>query len=158
MCIIVLFLSHQSAGQIDPSSDTLKYVPVTVYDPKRDAEADIKAAVLEAERTGKNVLLDVGGDWCVWCHTLDLFFHQNRTLLEYRELLFVMVKINFSPGNQNKNVLSRYPTIPGFPHLFVLNSKGKLLHSQGTGELEEGKSYNHDKFFKFLKRWGPTAK
>ena len=154
VCMLILSLSSIVVGQ-NKSVSSSAYVPVTVYDPKRDGEADIKDAVVEARRTGKRVLVDVGGEWCGWCHTLDRFFEQNPTLLEYREQNFVMVKINYSPENQNEKLLSRYPQIPGFPHLFVLDEKGKLLHSQDTSELEEGKSYNLEKLFAFLKNWSP---
>lgn len=154
VCCIVLFSASGAGGQKKDTSATA-YVPVTKYDPKRHAEADIRDAVQEAARTGKRVLVDVGGEWCGWCHTLDRFFEQNPKLLEYREQNFVMVKINYSPENENEKLLSRYPKIPGFPHLFILDEKGKLLHSQDTSELEEGKSYNLDKLFAFLRNWSP---
>jgi thioredoxin-related protein len=154
VCCIVLFSASGAVGQ-NKSASSSAYVPVTKYDPKRDAEADIRDAVQEAARTGKRVLVDVGGEWCIWCHRLDQFFEQNPKLLEYREQSFVMVKINYSPENENEKLLSRYPKIPGFPHLFVLDEKGKLLHSQDTSELEEGKSYNLDKLFAFLRNWSP---
>ena len=153
VCFVILSLSFSGAGQNKTDSSLLKYIPVTKYDPKRNAETDIKDAVLEAQRTGKLVLVDVGGEWCVWCHILDKFFDQNPKLLEYREQNFVIVKINYSPENENDKVLSRYPRIPGFPHLFVLDTKGKLLHSQGTSELEAGKSYNAEKVYAFLRKW-----
>jgi thioredoxin-related protein len=155
ICVLILSISLASAKQSKTASVPTVYVPVTKYDPKRNAEADLRDAVLEAKRTGRNVLVDVGGEWCVWCHILDSFFDQHRELLEYREKNFVMVKINYSPENKNEALLSRYPRIPGFPHLFVLDAKGKLLRSQGTGQLEEGKSYNLDKVFTFLKKWAP---
>src|SRR5262245_40625541 len=154
VCLIVLFSASGAYGQ-KKSTSPPAYVPVTIYDSKRDAEADIRDAVQEAARTGKRVLVDVGGEWCGWCHTLDKFFEQNPKLLEYREQNFVMVKINYSPENENEKLLSQYPKIPGFPHLFILNTKGKLLHSQDTSELEEGKSYNLEKLFAFLKNWSP---
>jgi hypothetical protein len=42
---------------------------VPKFDPKRDAANDINDAVKEAKRTGRRVILDVGGEWCGWCHT-----------------------------------------------------------------------------------------
>jgi hypothetical protein len=57
---------------------------------------------------------------------------------------------------ENKKVLSRYPTIPGYPHLFVLDTGGRLLHSQDTSQLESGRSYDLEKFFSFLKKWAPV--
>ena len=152
-CSAVLLLCCYAAGQNKSDSVVSKYHPVTIYDPKRDAEAEIKDAVVEARRSGRLVLVDVGGEWCSWCHTLDRFFEQNSALLEYREQNFVMVKINYSRENKNEKLLSRYPKIPGFPHFFVLDARGNLLRSQDTSELEQGRSYNLEKLFAFLKKW-----
>lgn len=135
-----------------------KYVPVHKYDPARDAARDITEAATEAARTNKRVLVEVGGEWCIWCHILDDFFEKNRELLDLREKSFVMVKVNFSEDNKNEQVLSRYPEIQGYPHIFVLDRDGKLLHSQDTAELEDGKSYNLAKFTAFLQKWAPTEK
>ena len=132
-----------------------KYVPVHVYDPARNAEQDVRDAVAEADRTGKRVLVEVGGEWCIWCHIMDAYFEKNPELLAFREKNFVMLKVNFSEENKNEQVLSRFPAISGYPHIFVLARDGKFLHSQDTGQLEEGKSYNLDKFMAFLKAWSP---
>lgn len=65
------------------------------------------------------------------------------------------MKVNYSPENKNEEFLSNYPKIQGYPHFFVLDENGKLLHSQDTGKLEEGKNYNAQKFIDFLKLWTP---
>ncbi|MEE8398318.1 MAG: thioredoxin family protein [Desulfobacterales bacterium] len=147
-------------GHILPTGDTedinhasSKYLPVLKYDPKRDAATDIEEAILEARRTHRRVLVEVGGEWCIWCHILDRFFDDNRALLEYRVKHFVMVKVNYSPENKNMKVLSRYPKIPGYPHIFVLDGEGKLLHSQPTERLESGKGYSVERVSDFLRRW-----
>lgn len=140
-----------------PASVEKEYVPVHKYDPKRNAEQDIKDAVTEAAKTGKRVLLEVGGEWCIWCHIMDDYFDKHPELLAFREKNFVMVKINFSDENKNEAVLSRYPKVAGYPHIFVLEKDGTLLHSQDTGQLEEGRGYNLDKFTAFLKEWSPAS-
>jgi thioredoxin-related protein len=132
-----------------------KYVPVAKYDPKRDAAEDISAAIREAQRAHQRILLEVGGEWCSWCHTLDRFFESNPNLLLLRDQNFVTVKINYSEENENKDVLSRYGPVESFPHLFVLDWDGKLLLSQDTGVLESGKSYDLKKLTAFLKEWAP---
>ncbi len=129
------------------------YVQVHEYDPARNADEDIAAALKEARRTNKRVLLEVGGLWCIWCRIMDEFFVKHPDLLAYREKNYVMVKVNMSEENKNEVVLARYPKINGYPHIFVLDSEGKLLHSQDTGLLEEGKGYNLEKFSNFLKEW-----
>jgi hypothetical protein len=70
----------------------------------------------------------------------------------------VTVKINFSQENLNEALLSKYPKISGYPHLLVLDSSGKLLKSQETSSLEEGKSYNLGRFTDFLNKWAPSKK
>ena len=126
------------------------------FDPKRDAAKDIREAVAEAKKTGKRVMLDVGGEWCIWCHRLDSLFAQNKDLDKFLHENFVVVKVNYSPENKNEKLLSRYPKVAGYPHLFVLDSNGKLLHSQDTGELESGKHHDREKVFSFLKQWAPA--
>jgi thioredoxin-related protein len=128
------------------------------FDPMRDAKKDIQDAVSQAKNNHKRILLDVGGEWCIWCHRLDSLFLQNKDLAEYLNKHYVVVKINVSDENKNQNFLSNYPEVAGYPHLFVLDKNGKLLHSQDTGELEYPKNYpikGHDKkkVFNFLKKW-----
>ena len=132
-----------------------EYAPVHVYDPARDAAKDIAAATAEAKRTGRHVLVEVGGKWCGWCRILDRFFDDNKSLSDLRDRNYVLLKVNFSPENENKAALSKYPPVPGYPHLFILDGAGALLHSQDTGALEEGKGYSLAKFREFLEKWAP---
>lgn len=131
-------------------------VLVDVYDPTRNPQDDLQQAILIAQAEGKHIMLDVGGDWCIWCTYLDEFFNTHPDLLQYRAENYVFVKINMSQDNENTEFLAQYPEIPGYPHLFVLDSDGTFLHSQGTGELEQGESYNLTKFMDFLSAWAPN--
>lgn len=121
------------------------------FDPARDAAADLATAVSLAKAQGKRVLVDVGGEWCSWCHILDHAIATDDELRALRERHYVWLKINFSPANKNEQVLSRWPKVAGYPHLFVLDETGRLLHSQSTGELESGKSYDRQKLLQFLR-------
>ena len=134
-----------------------QFAPVTKYDPARSADQDLKSAVAEAQRTGKRILLEVGGEWCSWCHIMDKYFDDNPGLTKLRDTNYVTVKINFSKENENAKFLSQYPAIQGYPHLFVLESNGKFLHSQNTSPLEEKQTYNLQRFTDFLKNWAPKA-
>lgn len=150
LLVVAQLPSLAGASQIAGQS---KYIPVAKYDPKRDAAQDIKDAITEAQHVQKRILLEVGGEWCSWCHTLDAFFATHRDLLALRDQNFVTVKINFSEENENKAVLSRYGSVESFPHLFVLESDGKLLLSKDTSPLENGKSYDLERLNTFLKEW-----
>jgi len=125
------------------------------FDPARDARADLDAAIKSAAKSGKNIVLDVGGEWCPWCVFMDKFFYMNPDIDKLREANYVWVKVNFSKENKNEAFLSSYPQAPGYPHLYVLDPAGKLLQSQDTSELEMGKGYNPEKFVEFLNKWAP---
>ena len=128
------------------------------FDPKKDPKADLGAAIASAAKSGKHIILDVGGEWCVWCVYMDKFLFQNPALAKLRDDNYIWVKINMSPENENKAFLASYPEIAGYPHLMVLDDKGKLIQSQDTSPLEEGKGYNLARFTEFLKKWAPTRK
>ena len=127
------------------------------FDPARDPVADLETAKVEARRGGKRILLDVGGEWCSWCHLLDAFVAGDAEIRSFRDANYVWMKVNYSEDNENAAFLSRFPAITGYPHLFVLEADGQLLHSQFTGELEKGRGYDRGKFFAFLKQWAPPA-
>lgn len=141
----------QTQKQLNPTTANSK--ATEKFDPSRNARKDIEDAVIRARKTHKRIILDVGGEWCIWCHRLDDYFAENAKLNQLRDANFIWLKINFSTENENKELLSTYPTIPGYPHLFVLDENGKLLHSQDTSELEAGKSYDIEKMFAFLRKW-----
>jgi thiol:disulfide interchange protein len=123
------------------------------FDPKRDAARDLATAVQLAKSQGKRVLVDVGGEWCAWCHIMDRFFAATEEARAVRDAHYVWVKINWSKDNTNEALLSRWPKISGYPHLFVLDADGRLLHSQDTSLLEAGKGYDKAKFVAFLQKW-----
>jgi thioredoxin-related protein len=155
--LAALGVAAQSKPAVDkPQASSSAYTPVLEYDPKRDAAKDIASGVREAQRTKKNVLVEIGGKWCVWCGYLDKFFAENTTIRQYRDENFIMVKVNYSPENKNQAVISKYGKVTGYPHIFVLDSYGKLLYSEDTSKLEQGRGYNLNAIAGFLKEWTPT--
>jgi thiol:disulfide interchange protein len=156
-CLMVLMVVAGAQGQQKKESAQSRPTSEPKFDPSRNADQDIKDAIAEAKRTRRRIILDVGGEWCGWCHALDRYFTEHTELRAFREKNYVWLKINYSQENENKEVLSRYPPIRAYPHLFVLDEDGKLLHSQDTSPLEEGKSYNIDRMFGFLKKWAPQS-
>ncbi|MBB6249634.1 thioredoxin family protein [Nitrospirillum iridis] len=139
------------------AADTVVSVPGDRFDPARDAARDVAEAVAQAKAGGKRVLVDVGGEWCVWCHRLDALFTDDARLHALREQGFVTVKVNWSKENKNEALLGQWPKVAGYPHLFVLDADGRLLQSQDTGLLEQDKGYNVDKVAAFLTRWAAPA-
>ena len=128
------------------------------FDPARDAAADVAHAVAIAKAQGKRVIVDVGGEWCTWCHIMDRFIAANDNVRSLIDTHYVWVKVNYSKQNPNDALLARWPKVAGYPHLFVLDADGALVRSQGTAALESGKSYDVARFVAFLERWSGVAR
>lgn len=138
-----------SAQQVDSM-----YV-VGVYDPGRDPALDLEAAIVRATVENRRILILVGGEWCIWCHILDDYVKSEKEIASELRASFLIVKVNFSQDNRNEAFLSKYPAVSGYPHMFVLDRSGALLHSQDTSELEDGRSYSRSAILGFLRKWAP---
>jgi thiol:disulfide interchange protein len=163
LLLVTLFTGQTSASAsktafAPPQTGTVSssiYTAPDKYDPKRDPEKDLAAAEAEAKTSHRNIIVIVGGDWCSWCHIMDDFFHEHRDVTALREKNYVLMKLNMSRENENRAFLSRYPKIHGYPHIFILDADGKLVQSQPTNVLEDGRSYNVKRFKKFLEEFAP---
>ncbi len=78
-----------------------------IYPDGAQAEKDIAAALAQAAREKKRVLLDFGGNWCGDCQVLEIYFHDpaNRRLLEAN---YVLVPVNIGRYDENLDIAARY--------------------------------------------------
>ena len=153
VCLLVAVSMSAKQGHKTPPPAPATNKAGATYDPSRDAAKDLQDAIALATKTNKKILLEVGGDWCVYCNIMDATFEGHPQLRKVRDTNYVTVKINYSKENPNEAFLSHYPKIPDYPHFFVLDSKGALLHSQPTHGFEHGKNYNAGKIDAFLRKW-----
>jgi len=132
---------------------------VKLYSPDRDANKQIDSAIMAAAKEKKHVLLQVGGNWCSWCIMLHKFYSDVPEIDSVLKANYVVEYINYSKENKNPEVLKRleFPQRFGFPVLVILDSNGRILHTQNSSYLEEGKGYNKTKVLEFLKSWNPKA-
>jgi len=155
--IAVAFVMASSARAQDKPiklTDTAK-----LYNPMADAKADIAAAVKRAAREHKNVLLQMGGNWCIWCIRFNDLVTKTPDLDNYVRANYVVVHVNYSKENMNEKVFADlgYPQRFGFPVFMVLDDKGNRLHTQNSSYLEEGQGHSPKKVMEFFKDWAPAA-
>jgi thiol:disulfide interchange protein len=155
-CLLLLLGACSGGDETPAAPETAKEVSVAGYDDTADPAADVQAAVAQAAEGGQRILLEVGGEWCSWCHLLEKFVHADEEVAAALDRDFLIVKVNYSDENKNEGFLGQYAEINGYPHLFVLESDGSFLHSQETDVLEAGKGYDREKFLAFLAEWAPV--
>lgn len=159
-CVGTYFLTR--GGTPEPASPTTATTapaaPVIpkkhIYSETADPKEDISAALKQAKREHKRVVLDFGGDWCGDCQVLDIYFHQapNADLLEKD---FVLVHVWIGHMDKNIDVAAKYgvPINKGVPALAVLAGDGKVLYSQATGEFNDMRHMDPTSVTEFLTKW-----
>ena len=128
------------------------------YHPEANAEQDIAAAVKLAKKEGKNVMIQAGGNWCIWCLRFNNFVQQTPELKNVVDKNFVYYHLNWSPENKNEKIFAKYDNPGakyGYPVFIVLDNTGKMIHVQDSSVLEEGKGYSQDKVKAFFTNWSP---
>jgi thioredoxin-related protein len=139
------------------SQDMKKF---NLYKPDEDAEAGITNAVKEAKKTGKHVFIQIGGNWCIWCARFYEFVPKDKQLDSLMNAEYVVYHMNYSKENYNVKLLTRYkfPQRFGFPVFLILDGEGKLIHTQNSWYLEDGKtSYDREKIKAFFNEWSPKS-
>lgn len=130
-----------------------------IYNPSANAQREIDIAVAIAKKEHKHVFIQVGGNWCIWCQRFHNLVENNDTLKRLMDDNYVVVHVNYSPENKNEAVLAKleYPQRFGFPVFVILDDKGRRIHTQNSGYLEEGKGHSKKKVEEFLQQWSPKA-
>jgi ketosteroid isomerase-like protein len=150
---IVLVQRHEAARLPEPIENK------DIYPANVDAKEEIAEALNTAAKTGRRVLLVFGGNWCYDCHVLDEAFHSPE-IAPTVDRNFVVVHVDVGEYNKNLDLAKKYevPLNKGVPAIAVLESNGKLLFSQKSGEFEKARSMAPEDILAFLDKWKPQRK
>lgn len=130
------------------------------YHPEENAEAKIAELVKQAQKENKNIILQAGGNWCIWCLRFNNFVQETPELKEIVDKNYLYYHLNFSPENKNEKVFTKYGDPGkkyGYPVFIVLDKNGKQIHTQDSAVLEEGKGYGVQKVKEFFEKWIPKS-
>lgn len=149
LIVISLLLTVNLLG-----NDTTK-----LYNPAANVEKDMVEILKQAKKENKHVMLQIGGNWCIWCYRFNRFVGSDKELKESLDKNFVVYHLNYSPENKNLEYLKKlnFPQRFGFPVMVILDVEGNRLHTQDSGLLEQGNTYNKDKVKGFFQNWAPNA-
>ncbi|MFL9832989.1 thioredoxin family protein [Chryseobacterium terrae] len=128
------------------------------YNPKADAQSDINKLVAQAKKEGKNIMIQAGGNWCIWCLRFNQYVQSTPELKKLVDKNYLYYHLNYSPDNKNEKVFTEYGNPGekfGYPVFIVLDKNGKMIHVQQSDVLEEGKGYSLEKTKAFFNKWIP---
>ncbi len=125
----------------------------TEYDPDRDPFKDGRNALKLAKQTDRKVMIEVGGNWCQWCHILDEFLENHPETKRILQENFVVMKVNVSDENRNEKFFSSMPEIDGYPHVYITDINGSIVFSDDLSSLVVNGDFSEKRFLEFLNRW-----
>lgn len=129
-----------------------------IYHPEDDAKAKIEELVKQAQVENKNIILQIGGNWCIWCLRFNNFVQTNPELKKIVDNHYLYYHLNYSKENKNEDLMEKYGNPGekyGFPVFVILDKDGKQIHTQDS-LLFEGKGeeyYDFNKVKDFLNQW-----
>ena len=130
------------------------------YNARENAEEKIAELVKKAKADNKNIILQAGGNWCIWCLRFNNFVQTTPELKEIVDQNYLYYHLNYSPENKNEKVFAKYDNPGakfGYPVFIVLDQNGKMIHTQDSAVLEEGKGYSKEKVKDFFSKWVPKS-
>ena len=130
------------------------------YNDKENAEEKIKELVAQAKKENKNIMIQAGGNWCIWCLRFNQYVQTTPELKEIVDENYLYYHLNYSPENKNDKVFAKYDNPGakyGYPVFIVLDQNGKMIHTQDSAVLEEGKGYSLEKTKAFFMKYIPAT-
>jgi len=126
------------------------------YDETADAHQQIAAAITEASKAHKNVILVFGANWCGDCRALNAQMHKDE-LAALIAANYEVVKIDVGQFNKNRDIGEKYhvPLKHGIPALAVLDPGGNLLYAMDQGQFSNARSMSYESIRDFFVKWEP---
>ena len=141
-----------------PSIETLAQLPVVVaqpYDEKADADAAVAAAFEKAKRTGKLVLLDLGGNWCPDCIVLANFLRLPE-IKRFTDSHYEIVAVDVGRFNRNLQIPARFgytERLKGVPTVLVATPDGKLVNQADVFAFTDARHMTPKALADYIARW-----
>jgi thioredoxin-related protein len=149
--VIIMFMVSTAAAQ-DMKAFKL-------YNPYENVDSALQVVYKKAAAQNKQVFIQIGGNWCVWCARYNEFVTKDTQIDSLVNANYIVYHLNYSPENKNSKTLAKlgFPQRFGFPVFIILDAKGNRLHTQNSAYLEKEKSYNKALVMEFYKHWTKTA-
>ncbi len=130
-------------------------VPDAPYDTNANADAVVDAAFARARKDGKDVLIDLGGNWCGDCRVLAGLME----LPEMRAFLaahYEMASVDVGRFNKNLQIPARFgitQRLAGVPAVLIATPDGKLVNEGHVAALADARHMTPQALADWLAQW-----
>ena len=130
-------------------------VPTAPYDTAANADAAVDAAFARAKKSGKYVLIDLGGNWCGDCRVL-------AGLMELPEMHsflnahYEMVSVDVGRFDKNLQIPARFgitERLEGVPAVLIATPDGKLVNGGHVAALADARHMTPQALADWLAGW-----
>jgi thiol-disulfide isomerase/thioredoxin len=132
----------------------LPVVEPAPYDVDADANAAVDAAFARARKSGKRVLIDMGGNWCPDCIVLANVM-QLPELKRFLAVHFEIVKVDAGRFDKNMDIPARFGLgkPEGVPAVYIATPHGKLVNAGHVTELDNDRTMTPQGIANWLAQW-----
>jgi len=127
------------------------------YDTNANAPAAVDAAFARAKKSGKRVLIDLGGNWCGDCIVLDNLM-QLPELKKFLDAHFEIVIVDVGRFDKNLQITDRFGVTDemkngGVPSIIVADADGKIIDRGHVAALEDARHMSPQALADWLAQW-----
>jgi len=155
---------QQKIGSAEDREQTAEHPEAKAYDKKRDAGADVDAALLRAKENGKRIILVMGANWCHDSRGLAGWFAEPRfaeMLKDKYEIVYIDIGKPQKSKGRNLAIAERFGVkeIKNTPLVLVLSPQGLLLNSTvDARSWRNAASREEDEIFDYFNLFEPKSR
>ena len=142
---------HPPIAPIAPLPDAPRQSALP-YDESADPHRDLQAALADARKNNKRVLVIFGANWCEDCRVLDKEFHAGGKTAELVKARYDVVKVDVGRFDKNLDFAKLYgePIKKGIPSIVVVTPKNEVVYQTRAGELADARGLGEDGIYRFF--------
>lgn len=152
--VLPAFAAHAPKVSIAQMSD-LPVVTMKPYDENADANRVVDSAFARARKSGKHVLIDLGGNWCTDCIVLANIMR----LPEVRRFVdahYEVAVVDVGRFDKNLQIPARFgitSRLEGVPSVLIADTDGKLVNGGHVAALADARHMTPQGIADWLAQW-----
>ena len=124
-----------------------------IFDESLDFDAILNDALVRSKEAKKRILIEFGGDWCIWSHRMNRVV-ESKKFKSFIDDNFIFLRCTINSSGECSYPSDReYPDIRSIPHFILLDENANVIGSQDTPSFEFLWFYKKWELYNFLKKW-----